>query len=37
MSSRSAAQYAALLPEIKQRPLEAYSDFLKEAGNDHDG
>jgi hypothetical protein len=37
MSSRSASQCAALLPEIKQRPLEAYSGLLKEAGNDHDG
>jgi transposase len=37
MSTGSAAQCAALLPEIKQRPLEAYSDLLKESGNDHDG
>ncbi|MGB5988098.1 MAG: IS21 family transposase [Desulfobacterales bacterium] len=37
MSSRSASQCAALLPEIKQRPLEAYSGLLKEAGNDSDG
>jgi transposase len=37
MSTRSAAQCAALLPEIKQRPLEAYSDLLKESGNDYDG
>jgi hypothetical protein len=37
ISSRSAAQWAALLPEIKQRPLEAYSDLLKESADEHDG
>jgi hypothetical protein len=37
MSTRSAAQCTALLPQIKQRPLEAYSAFLKESGNDPDG
>jgi hypothetical protein len=37
LSTRTAAQCTALLPQIKQRPLEAYSAFLKESGNDPDG
>jgi transposase len=34
MSTRSASQCAELLPEIKQRPLEAYSGLLGEAFDD---
>lgn len=34
VSSRSAAQYAALLPEIKQRPLSAYNGLVREAAYD---
>jgi hypothetical protein len=37
ISTQSSSQCAMLLPEIKQRSLEAYSGLLKEAGNDHDG
>ena len=37
MSTRSVSQCAALLPDIKQRPLEAYSSLLKESVDEHDG
>ncbi len=37
MSSRSASQGLALLPEIKQRPLEEYSGLFKEPVDDRDG
>jgi hypothetical protein len=37
MSTRSALQCAALLPEIKQRPLEAYGELLRGFVDDHDG
>jgi hypothetical protein len=37
MSTRSLSQCAALLPDIKQRPLEAYSSLLKESVDEHDG
>jgi hypothetical protein len=37
MSSQSASQCEGLLPQIKQRPLKAYSDLLKESGNGHNG
>jgi hypothetical protein len=33
MSARSASQCFSLLPEIKQRPLEAYSALFKETSN----
>jgi len=37
MSSRSASQCVALLPEIKQRPLEEYSGLFKESVDGRDG
>ncbi len=37
VSNRSAAQCAALLPEIKQRPLSAYSGLVREAAYDGTG
>lgn len=37
MSSRSGSQCVALLPEIKQRPLEEYSGLLKESVDGGDG
>jgi transposase len=37
MSTRSARQCATLLPEIKQRPLEEYSELIKDTANALDG
>lgn len=37
MSTRSASQCLALLPEIKQRPLEEYSGLFKESVDEYDG